>query len=299
MSHGYYVALFDILGFEKRLAYLGLSEMLARYEALIDVVRYREEQVKQVFGDFNFQEAPYWSSDGDVFLFTKTQGAYASDSILIWANRTWPDARGMSLEELKGRPVSPEDGWKYQPVPCDNFLDVCNDLMCRGLEVGLPLRGAIAVGDAVLDFERNIYLGQPIVDAARFENGQTMISTGFCKSAAEQIIPHRFSLQFERHIKENFRELWGGAVLDWPRHWRNTRKTSLDDTIRWLDTDPSFSHYYKNTLELVSHSEEYAGQFESQEEISIRSVYEAFHWSNSALSVRAHAIRRVPVTPDV
>lgn len=299
MPHGYYVALFDVLGFEKRLGHLGLKEMLARYEALIDVVHYREEQVKRVFGDFGFEEAPYWLNDGDVFLFTKTQGAYASDSILIWANRTWPDARGMCPEELKTHPSSPEDRWKYQPVPCDNFLDVCNDLMCRGLEVGLPLRGAIAVGDAILDPERHIYLGQPIVDAARFESGQTMISASFCKSAVNQTIPNRFSLQFERHIKDNFRELWGGAMLDWPRHWRNTRKASLNDAIQSLDTDPNFSHYYKNTLELIAHSKQYAGKFESLEETSIRSVYEPFHWSNKSLSVRARAVSHVPVTPNV
>lgn len=154
MPHGYYVALFDILGFEKRLAILGLQEMLARYEALIEVVTYREEQIKRVFGDFGFEEAPYWSAEGDVMIFTKTQGAYASDSILIWGSRTWPEVRSISVDEMSSHSHSLEDGWKYHPIPCDNFLDVCNDLMCRGLEVGLPLRGAVAVGNAVLDLER-------------------------------------------------------------------------------------------------------------------------------------------------
>jgi hypothetical protein len=32
MAHGYLVALFDILGFEQKLATIGLTEMLARYE---------------------------------------------------------------------------------------------------------------------------------------------------------------------------------------------------------------------------------------------------------------------------
>lgn len=302
MPHGYYVALFDILGFEKRLSCFGLKEMLARYEALIEVVHYREEQIKRVFGDFGFQEAPYWCADKDVYIFTKTHGAYASDSVLIWENRTWPDVRGMSLEELSAHRYSPEDEWKYHPVPGDNFLDVCNDLMCSGLEVGLPLRGAIAVGNAVLDLERHIFLGQPIVDAARLENKQEMISTSFCKSAVNQTIPQRFTLKFDRHIKEKngSREPWGGLVLDWPRYWRNTRKENLKDTIQALDVNPDFAHpYNKNTLDLVEYSEQYAGKFEGLEETSIRSVYEPFHWSNESLSVRAKAVRRVPISDTI
>ncbi len=299
MPHGYYVALFDILGFETRLASLGLEEMHARYESLIEAVHYREEQIKRVFGDFGFQEAPYWSADGDVFLFTKTQGAYASDSILIWANRTWPDVRGMNHEELLSQQASPSDAWKYSPIPCDNFLDVCNDLMCRGLEIGLPLRGAIAVGDAVLDLQRHIFLGQPIVDAARLESGQGLIGASFSKSASNQTIPRRFSLPFDRHVKDRAREHWGGVMLDWPRHWRNTRKEDLEQTVRTLDTNPDFSSYYKNTLELIDYSLQFAGRFESLEETSIRSVYEPFHWSNTALSIRARAVRRVPVAPNV
>ena len=299
MSHGYYVALFDILGFETRLASLGLEEMHARYESLIEAVHYREEQIKRVFGGFGFEEAPYWSAEGDVSLFTKTQGAYASDSILIWASRTWPDVRAMSQEELSNQKPSPSDAWNYAPIPCDNFLDVCNDLMCRGLEIGLPLRGAIAVGDAILDLERHIFLGKPIVEAARLESGQSLIGVSFSKSAINQTIPKRFSLQFDSYVKDRAREHWGGEMLDWPRHWRNTRTESLEYVVQALDTNPDFSSYYKNTLELIEYSQQFSGHFESPEETSIRSVYEPFHWSNTALSVRARAVRRVPVAPNV
>lgn len=299
MAHGHLVALFDILGFEKRLARFGLPEMLARYEALIDVVNYRKEQMQRVFGDFGYEEAPYWSSEGDVFTFTKVHGAYASDSILLWANRTWPEARGANTEEFHRLASNPEDGWKYHPIPCDNFLDVCNDLMCRGLEVGLPLRGAIAMGEAILDPKRNIFLGQPIVEAARLENGHSLIGASFCKSAINQTIPARFSLQFDRHIKDSRREFWGGAMLDWPRHWRKSRKSNLEQTIQALNTESEHSAYYENTLELIAYSQRYSEKFESIEETSIRTLYEPFSWSNTALSVRARAVRRIPIEPGV
>lgn len=298
MAHGYLVALFDILGFEKRLNTLGLQEMLARYEALIDVVNYREEQIKRVFGDFGFREAPYWAAEGEVFIVNKIEGAYASDSILLWSNLTWPEARHSPDEDFQKLSDSPADGWMYHPIPCDNFLDICNDLMCRSLEVGLPLRGAIAVGDAILDAERNIFLGQPIVDAARLEKGHQMISVSFCNSAINQTIPERFTLRFDRHIKDNHRAMWGGAMLDWPRHWRRTRKIDIVDTIQKLDTDPAHSSYYSNTLDLITYSQEYADKFESAEETSIRSLYAPFLWTNTELALPARAVRRIPIEPS-
>lgn len=298
MAHGYLVALFDILGFEQKLANIGLAEMLARYEALIDIVNYRKEQIKLVFGDRGFVEAPYWSAEGDVSIFNKIHGAYASDSILLWAENTWPAARGRNVDECKGLATDSAHGWAYLPIPCDNFLDVCNDLICRSLEVGLPLRSAISMGDAVLDQERNIFLGQPIVEAARLEKGQEFIGASFCESAINQTIPKRFSLQFDRHIKSDYKGEWGGVALDWPRHWRRTRSTDLLKVIKAMDTDQRYSSCYKNTIDFVSHSESFASQFESIEETSIRSVYDAFSWSNENLSVHARAVRRVPIERD-
>lgn len=294
MDHGYFVALFDVLGFEERLNNFGLSEMLVRYESLIDVVNYRKEQRQHVFDTLGFSEAPYWTSEGDVSIFSEIYGAYASDSILLWANRTWPEARTANSDVLQISASNPADGWKFHPIPCDNFLDVCNDLMCRGLEVGLPLRGAIAIGDAVLDQERNVFLGQPIVEAARLEGGQKLIGTSFCISTKGQTVPPRFTLQFDKHIKNTHRSLWGGAMLDWPRHWRRTRKSDLLNVIAALNTNPKYSIYYENTLELIAYSKTIAGKFESSEETSIRSQYEPFSWSNNELAVRARAVRRVP-----
>jgi hypothetical protein len=298
MTHGSYIALFDVLGFEERLTTLGLNVMLDRYEALIEVVNYRKEQVQRVFGTLGFSEAPYWTAEGDVFIFSETHGAYASDSLLLWANRTWPEAAEEREDAFQALADNPAEGWKYHPIPCDNFLDVCNDLMCRGLEVGLPLRGAIAIGDAVLDQSRSIFLGKPIVEAARLESGQRLIGASFCASMAAQMIPQRFAIKFDKHIKESHRPFWGGAMLDWPRHWRRTRKADLGDVISALNTNPRYASYYENTLELIAFSQNFAGQFESSEETSVRTQYKPFSWSNSELSVRARAIRRVPIKCD-
>lgn len=299
MVHESYVALFDVLGFEERLTTLGLGKIVSRYEALIEVVDYRKQQIEHVFARLGFSEAPYWTAEGDVFIFSKTHGAYASDSILLWSNRIWPEVAQDSKDTFRPLARHPADGWKYYPIPADNFLDVCNELMCRGLEVGLPLRGAIAAGEAVLDQSRSIFLGGPIIEAARLEGDQRFISASFCASMASQVIPRRFCLEFDKHIKETHRSVWGGALLDWPRHWRNTREADLGEVISRLNTDERYATYYENTLEMIAFSNTLAGQFEGQKDTSVRTQYEQFSWSNSQLTVRTRAIRRVRVERDV
>lgn len=295
MHYGYLVGLFDILGFEKKLASIGLAEMLARYEVLIEAVNYRKDHEQRVFNDMGFVESPYWTSDGDVFIFSKIHGAYASDSILLWANRTWPEARDKTPEDIETLSKDPATGWKFHPIPCDNFLDICNDLMCCGLEVGLPLRGAISMGEAVLDGNKNIFLGHPIIEAARLERGQKFIGAGLCKSFVNQTIPKRFSLQFDKHLKDGYAEQCGGLVLDWPRHWRETRSEDVSQIIGAMNNDTQHSAYYEHTLDLIAHSDKFAGQFDSREEKSIRSVYDEFSFSNKQLIVPARVFRRVPI----
>ncbi|SRR6266568_497769 len=295
MPYGYFVALFDVLGFSRKLATIGLDEMLARYTALIDAVMYRKKQISRVFDEMRFKEAPYWAANGDVFLFTKVHGAYASDSLLLWAPRNWPDARGKDVNELTELSKDPAKGWAFQPIPCDNFLDVCNDLICHGLEVGLPLRGALSMGVAVFNEKKNIFLGQPIIDAARLERGQRMIGGSLCKTFVCQTIPKRYLLQFEEHLKDDYAEQYGGFVLDWPRHWRRTRTRDLAQVIQGLNKELQYSSYCGNTLSLVTRSLSFASQFESTEETAIRSLYPAFSRSNDQLAVSARPVRRVPI----
>ena len=299
MYYGYLVGLFDILGFEEKFKAIGLSKMFGNYEALIDGVNYRQKQIERVFGGMAFDEAPYWTIEKDVFIFSKTHGAYASDSLLLWANRTWPEARDIKAEDFEKLLSEPSTGWKYHAIPCDNFLDVCNELICDSLEVGLPLRAALSMGPAILDEDKRIFLGEPIIDAARLEKGQKFIGAGLCKPFIKQTIPKRYLLKFDRHLKADLQNEWGGFVLDWPRHWRKTRKKDLRKIINDLNTNDKYSEYYENTLELISLSDKFSAQFESLEESSIRSVYSEFSFSNDNLSINSRAIRRVPIETKI
>jgi len=296
--YGYLIALFDVLGFEHKLKKRGLSSMADAYEALIANINGRNEHFAKLFGEIGFTESPYWLSDGDVFIFNIIRGAYASDSILLWAPRTWPEARSKSREELKELSKSGAKGWVTHPIPCDNFLDTCNDLICHSVEIGLPLRGAISLGEAVIDEGNRIFLGQPIVDAARMERGQVFIGASFCTPFMAQIVPMRYRLPFNAHLKEQQSPVWEGSVLDWPRHWRNTRPQGARarDAVAALNSDPKYSAYYDITLRSIDASERISTLHESRDDISIRTQYPEF--SSADLEVSVRAVRTIPISRE-
>jgi len=293
--HGYQVALFDVLGFESRLNSWGLEEMLRRYQDLMWAVIAPQLHQARLFGEMQFRESPYWLKEGGVFIFNKVHGAYASDSILLWSDRTWPGARGKTAEELDGISQDDAEGWVASPIPCDNFINACNELVCHGIEVGLPLRGALAAGQAIFDDRRRLYLGQPLVECARMEKAQEFIGAGLCKSFRTQIIPKRFRVEFERHLKSPVCSEWGGAVLDWPRHWRATRKEDLSKLVAGMGSNPGSHSKYANTLELIRESASRADQFSAECDLEVRDQYPEFGWNKQKLALPARAVSSVPI----
>jgi hypothetical protein len=286
------VGFFDVLGFESRFKALGLGGILEKYQELISVVDQRNAATEQWFGPLNFSEGAYWVAEGDAFISARLYGAYASDSILLFAHSDFPENRypkalESTLEERQLRGQDPEQGWRYHPVPCDNFLDLCNEVICRSVEIGLPLRGALSLGEAVLHLERSVFLGQPLIDTARLEHTQLCIGASFANPFMQQIVPKRYSLPFTAHFKEDAPANFSGSVLDWPRHWRKTREGGLIEALDTLDMDTQFSPYYKKTAEIVRASQAVAHLFEAKEETFVTKVYPQFSSPLLKLSVRA------------
>ena len=289
---------FDVLGFETRFSDLGLHGMLQRYVALIGLVNARNEHMRRLFGEMGVSESAYWTSNHDAFIFSHLYGAYASDSLLVWTHTDFPAARypaalDLTPAERQRRTSEPGGGWQYHPIPCDNLLDVCNEMICHSLEIGLPLRGALALGEAVLHGERGVYLGQPLIDGARMEHSQRIIGASFTRSFMNQIVPQRYLVPFDTHLKDVRDGLFQGNILDWPRHWRATRKTDAREVIRTLNTLPSATAYYDNTLRTINAFDAREGMFDRPEETRICSAYPQF--SAPELSLRARAVRRIPV----
>lgn len=247
----YFVALFDVLGFESQLARLKLEGMLQKYEELITIVNAKNDEHSR-YRKGNFHGAFWLKIEGEdgvhPIVLHEIAGAYASDSIIVWANRR--------LLGIPARIVTESEGMTFQSpyVYSDPFLDVCSEIMCHAIEIGLPLRGGISTGAAVLERDSNIYLGEPIIDAARIEHKHNFIGVSFHKNYDALAKFEKYSLAYNKDFKDDPKGLLSGNVLDWPRYWRSTRGSDIARAIERIDNADHYSQYYKNTLRFVQYS---------------------------------------------
>lgn len=281
IHHGYNVCFLDILGFSNKISKEGgLKEIKDKYLKLTEAVSKINKRYKDILST-GFGEGSYATSNNDVGVFYKTNLLYGSDSIIIWADRTWEHVKNnKSLDELH---IAAK--WMGFPKPCDPFIDICNEIICTSIELDLPLRGALSSGDAYFDFDKHIFIGKPIVEAALLEKIQDIVGASFCKSFEEQIIPKRFSLAFDDYLKnENegcvkcckgivkAKAITNNNLLDWPRHWRKTRSKELSNAIEAIDFGTR-SDIKLNTLRFIEESKKYKDKYLTKEETNIKSVY--------------------------
>lgn len=223
------VALFDILGTKARLEKSGIDGILSDYQKLAAFV---EKQT----GCLCVSAVPV--TDGASCLaagWLTTQNGYFSDTFVLWA--------------------------EYEAFRMPAFFQMCSDLFCYALTIGLPLRGGIGVGDAYMDKQNNIFLGHALVDAAQAEAAQLWlgISGGlsfnnkqFCGPFDPRTI---LAYSKQQHPKKSYQ--LPGIVLDWPRRWRETQTANdLTLVINALNTDPDYEEYYKNTIAFAEFSKQ-------------------------------------------
>lgn len=213
------VCLLDVLGFESLLGRLGLMGLHQKYTLLVDYVR-------QQTGGIDIVPTP----DGRIAVGWLVIGnAYFSDSLLFWTN--------------------------YNKMAVPSFTHLISEALCFGLETELPLRGAIAVGEAVLDTSMGVYLGVPLVEVARAERTQQWIGASFGPSFSKPGFSDGFHLNtvlpYKSHYKDRGSEYATGMTVDWPRRWRESRKSDPRPVLRSLDHDPSFSPYYEQTARFI------------------------------------------------
>ncbi len=272
----YYVCFLDILGFKSRFEKFGLKHIASKYAQLIRIVDCANQRAEKLLGELNLRESPYWTQDGEFFIVHHIYGAYASDSILLFAYADFPNNR--HPQNVDCRKKDPGMQWMYQTIPCDSFLDIINEIICHSIEIGLPLRGSLAIGEAILDLNRNVFLGKPLIDGAELEKNQNGITVGFTPLFSLEIIPERYKLPYTKHIKDTVPiTCYAGMILDWPRHWRKTRAGSLIQSVKQLDLP---KEHERVTKEIIRASEERADFFETPEYTSFSNVYPQF--SNKA-----------------
>lgn len=203
---------------------LGLAAIEGKYRKLTDYVNEQK-------GGLDVIPTP----DGHIAVGWLVIGsAYFSDSLLFWT--------------------------QYSKMALPSFTHCIAEAICFGLETELPLRGAIAVGEAVLDEKSGVFLGRPLVEVARTERTQRWIGASFGPSFSEAGFSDGFYLHtilpYKSHYKDRTNEFATGITVDWPRRWRESRRSDPLPVLRRLNRDPAFSAYYDRTESFVAFSEE-------------------------------------------
>jgi hypothetical protein len=226
------ICLLDVLGFESMLDRIGLEGIHAKYQLLI-------ERVREQRGGLDIVPLP----DGSVAVgYAPVGNAYFSDSLLFWS------------------------GWAG-PVGLFSFTQMIAEMICLGIEIALPLRGAIAIGESILESDSGIFLGKPLVEVARTERLQQWIGVSFGSSFFEDRFKGHFYLNTVLPFKSQYKDPKGpyvtGIAVDWPRRWRESRTGSIGDGLKSLDVDDAFSDYYRRTQRFVDFSAENHDWFKS------------------------------------
>jgi hypothetical protein len=212
----------DVLGFSDLVRNRGLQSLYADYRELVEAAG---EQRHDGLVFSSWQGTPYFGVE-------KLESAYFSDTIVFW---------------------SPYHSRLLQSL-CYSMMEV----LCRSIEIGLPLRGAISAGEAILNKETSHFIGRPIVNAVEAEKVQQWIGVTLSKDFRDAPFNRGFSaacfMPWERHLKDGGLAAVTPLVLDYPRWWRSTRNTSLEAALGKLDREPRFTSYYRNAIDFAIHS---------------------------------------------
>lgn len=221
------VCMMDVLGFAGRFETWGLVKMQATYELLIEDLKAQRHM-------FDLASTPEGHLVMGVGMY---ENAYFSDTLLHW-----------------GPFANPFLG---------SFVSLVCEALCSGIERDLPLRGTISVGDAVMDAKSGIFLGLPIIEAARAERCQEWIGVSIGHTFADDSVGARFNpahiLPYETQFKNDPQSPWKKfaveLAVDWPRHWRETRASDPRLLVQTMNNDPKKSSYYDKTLRFIDFSE--------------------------------------------
>jgi hypothetical protein len=218
-------AMFDVLGFSGWLESAGLQTVLDAYHTLIEKVVIKPNE-KGGLSTIQTQE-------GAIFALTGPPGrAHFSDTIILW------------------HPLVP-------PF-VDDFVTRCSELICEALAMDIPLRGAITLGDAVLDSDTDFFLGTPIVEAARAEKAQNWLGLTFGQTAMWSPFLAQIHgtaiIEYQPPTKDHLKKYVSPIVIDWPRRWRDKHGECPSAKLRELNRDPAYSCYWENTIAFAEFS---------------------------------------------
>lgn len=237
------LAFFDILGTSKRLNENELQKVYEYYECMIKLCS--DDTVPIIIENTLYGKSELTKYIGKqkpfVFLQTELKNAFFSDTFILWVELDGP------FNTLLG-----------------GFFEKCSIVFCEALRRKIPLRGTISVGTSIMDEEKKIFLGKPLVEAAKGETCQNWLGIGLGKSFKSlHTMDTRYVLPYTEHIKadrEGSCEILNNYALDWPRWWRENdcgdNYGDIDSIIADMNTDARFAKYYEKCLRFYEYSKD-------------------------------------------
>ena len=272
----YSIALFDILGFSNFVQTHGSDKVLELYRKLVELV-HQIESGHNGCAAFSGSVVPVPVSSDCKYnqLIADANGyiqvCHFSDTFLVYTNYLIKkQAFWLRDSYYEENPLTVmEANAKYNPLIVQehplylSFLQVCMEFFCEAIRSGIPLRGCVATGMAVMNKEDSIFFGEPLVEAARGEPAQNAIGISYGRSFNNyHPIYNRYFIPYMKNIKENNAkaEFLSPMMLDWPRFWRKKYASdtqTIEDYISKMNCNPEFASYYENAIRFVKFSEEH------------------------------------------
>jgi hypothetical protein len=246
----YLLAYFDILGFKQKLKTNPLAEVHKSYLELLEeaVLPQKASWTKSVAVSSRGKLLP-------ALAWAPIEVAYASDSIILFA--------------------------RYDPQLTEEFFKRASMLFCAAIRCGVPLRGVVAFGDAVFDGTRNVFIGDPLIEASSLEQRLECIAVALGRSIQKIPVPPHLVQQIQPPIKAGGADLFGGLVLDWPRVWRSLFETPVTEFISEMSkstSDLRLLARYEHAEEFFHYSKEHENWClrEGEQMITSADVWRAF-----------------------
>jgi len=222
----YILGVFDVLGFSALLQEKGLTEITALYSKLIAEVLTKGRM--KSFSIVRFSD----TQRGSVLGTVPIRHAHFSDTILLWV-------------PLVQHFIAP-------------FMARCADMICEALKMGLPLRGALSVGSAVMHSRTGTFVGAPIVEAAKLEQTQDWLGVSLGPSMLAADVASEFDptlvIPYEIPFKKGKANNLSDLALDWPSRFRARFGVSPVEAIRVIDRSPVHRVYYDNAVKFAEFS---------------------------------------------
>lgn len=298
----YSIALFDILGFSNYVEDQGNEAILELYEKLLDLV-HKQASIFPENKNFAGSVVPIRVSEDwkQIRYMAEANGfvnvCHFSDTFLIYVNYHLQKP-GFWLADAKEEPhplLLGKIGTPYYPIVYDkhpiylSFLQTCMEFFCQSIVAGIPLRGCIGTGLAIMDQDKSIYLGAPLVEVAKGEKAQNAVGIAFGKSFDNSHpVYNDYFIPYLDHIKEEKKRYLSPMMLDWARYWRESpefRNFSLKECINKMNTDSTFSSYYDNAIKFFEFSakhENWASELKRENIKDITDYYDnAKEWYES------------------